>query len=1289
VFATELNGSRTYLTTAANINGDVVVNANNGAGYVAVLPNTLVRFVYHGRVTDNGGNAALENPGLVMGPNEHGGTTSAPVFTWTTVPLGSADDVEVALINDTTLAAYMDGSLVGVSHTCNTGAFMFYNPLTGYKTNKSYDDPLAIAEALSDESTWTIDIAASGTSADEIRDYWGNVCSLVFSGGQWGCDADGKASLALISDISLVVKDGSDAVSAGGVSYSDMFEVDSVLYYYENASHATLKANGGAGNYQHANYNPMDAQILCIKPKANFGAAGGSDTEGSRLTALSTGGSFTIEVTIAERGQGTATTIKLAGFTFQTTTSWELRDNLLVNLVKADGTSGSSRTGKLSNVSMATVARSENAGRIWDLFAETLPAFISVDWVPNDSDKLLTSTTMGATTAAEATAADIIGLPATTENNINVSSSDVTFGTNTGRIIVQPKWASTTAADAGIGFEDKGMWLRVFSYNDTADTAVTTTAAFSTKVGQLTSSLTTVGIRGFVGERKGNSEYTAYPGQANSFEGQDSALEAEIAKDYANSLRGSGNAPDYYANGAVVLSPWKVNNDIVLKARGSTKMHTQPVRVFKSTKTFGSQTAVVTDDLEIAVNEQVTSFTNGAAISISDAGYGDTTLGTSGEGGFYSTDFAANETPMHIVSGTGSAVDPFDLHPYWNFAGTQLSAQSHNFARGLYALVAMDHRGVLFAESMVLNKRGIVDTVTLTADTSRSVRDGLALTKLTVGGNVTVKGDGPTSYAFELQVLASGQWKTVRAGSDLTLDVVNEYLQPLLPERVAENVGRSMQYRLLLRDNLADDNSYCVSNTLTVTSYATITTTSALFGTKAVKASTNDGYESPIGSIWHLPNLAQTELVTVKIVAGSTATDHFGANGYPVARVLSYGGNAMFDRSLTAGPALGVDFKQNFATDVSLVAAGGVDENASDVAANATEITSLKAKDVILFGTGAQTLTTAKATLGVSALDTKTAQMSVNGTTTVFAGAVTTGGAVTLVADLEVTEHDIVLAKGGNANGSTADDGGIVMDGVSGATIKWKKAVGATPAHWETGCPLKVDGASTVSKVLVTDADGHLDSSEVDATKLADIATNTSSIATNTSSIATNTTNITAVTDLTAQMTQTGTGATGTTTFAGAVSGVSLTLDGVAVTSTAAEINSIGDIKSELAAAPALVANVGGAISANLQLDPTETVHTHITLSASAAVFVDVPTAASIIAHIADAAIGQTFRFKITNNGVSDVTLRAGAGSGVVLHTSTGADIVIGPTSANSKTYLAVLTNVTGGSEAYRVILLG
>lgn len=78
-----------------------------------------------------------------------------------------------------------------------------------------------------------------------------------------------------------------------------------------------------------------------------------------------------------------------------------------------------------------------------------------------------------------------------------------------------------------------------------------------------------------------------------------------------------------------------------------------------------------------------------------------------------------------------------------------------------------------------------------------------------------------------------------------------------------------------------------------------------------------------------------------------------------------------------------------------------------------------------------------------------------------------------------------------------------------------------------------------------------------------------------------------------------------------------------------------------------------------------------------------VPTAASLVAAISNPNVGNAFRFTIRNT--------ADAAETITVTTNTGATLSGTMTIAqnNSKDFLAVLTNVTSGSEAYTLYSLG
>ena len=77
------------------------------------------------------------------------------------------------------------------------------------------------------------------------------------------------------------------------------------------------------------------------------------------------------------------------------------------------------------------------------------------------------------------------------------------------------------------------------------------------------------------------------------------------------------------------------------------------------------------------------------------------------------------------------------------------------------------------------------------------------------------------------------------------------------------------------------------------------------------------------------------------------------------------------------------------------------------------------------------------------------------------------------------------------------------------------------------------------------------------------------------------------------------------------------------------------------------------------------------------------PTAALLVAAIPGAAVGQAFEFTIRNTADAAETITVTAGTGTTLSgTMTIAQ-------NNSKRFLAVLTNVTSGAEAYTVYSLG
>lgn len=78
-----------------------------------------------------------------------------------------------------------------------------------------------------------------------------------------------------------------------------------------------------------------------------------------------------------------------------------------------------------------------------------------------------------------------------------------------------------------------------------------------------------------------------------------------------------------------------------------------------------------------------------------------------------------------------------------------------------------------------------------------------------------------------------------------------------------------------------------------------------------------------------------------------------------------------------------------------------------------------------------------------------------------------------------------------------------------------------------------------------------------------------------------------------------------------------------------------------------------------------------------------VPTAATLVAAISNPNVGNAFRFTIRNT--------ADAAETITVTTNTGATLSGTMTIAqnNSKDFLAVLTNVTSGSEAYTLYSLG
>lgn len=78
-----------------------------------------------------------------------------------------------------------------------------------------------------------------------------------------------------------------------------------------------------------------------------------------------------------------------------------------------------------------------------------------------------------------------------------------------------------------------------------------------------------------------------------------------------------------------------------------------------------------------------------------------------------------------------------------------------------------------------------------------------------------------------------------------------------------------------------------------------------------------------------------------------------------------------------------------------------------------------------------------------------------------------------------------------------------------------------------------------------------------------------------------------------------------------------------------------------------------------------------------------VPTAASVVAGISNPVVGSAFRFTLRNT--------ADAAETITVTTNTGATLSGTMTIAqnNSKDFLAVLTNVTSGSEAYTLYSLG
>ena len=281
--------------------------------------------------------------------------------------------------------------------------------------------------------------------------------------------------------------------------------------------------------------------------------------------------------------------------------------------------------------------------------------------------------------------------------------------------------------------------------------------------------------------------------------------------------------------------------------------------------------------------------------------------GAATQGGFFydgSTD-ATSGQPMQLKDG--------NKQWYWNFDGNAPDARKsdNGVACRCYALVGRNDAH-LYTTAVVITQDGTVDSITLSLDMSKSMRDALVLTPLSLNNNLILDTDSQTTIAdgdshkfdarLQLRITrdAAGDtfFKTIRKVDGGSLANVNAMLEASLCERSAQNASiNNMQYRLLMRhgNGLPDDTGYEVSNIFDTADLATNDFVGATVFSRFVNPDPHLQTEivgstvvAGISSIYWRPTLDLSSVFFVDIVASPpndvTDNENCGERSHPLAR---------------------------------------------------------------------------------------------------------------------------------------------------------------------------------------------------------------------------------------------------------------------------------------------------------------------------------------------------------------------------------------------------------------------